>query len=249
MRALDHALCNWRFEKCCLSNCPAMCCQFKDRCSNFAHKRCYTLWSRTHAHNFEDIESIGRFCQEHYMDYNKQVLPNQTDNGNECCWAWPNTERDHEWSEEDMIEFTANGLWFALQYQKSFWTNKYLHHSDKICGHIWQAHRLDKTGDYILFPSTCWHKGFYHNEFNKTVIQAQLFAAPSMGKDIARITRSFMGQDFIDGNLDKSIIAELTHDVITRWDESCPLLEFALCSKFQDLDVDPVEKWQIPKDN
>jgi hypothetical protein len=69
-----------------------------------------------------------------------------------------------------------------------------------------------------------------------------------MGKDIAHITRSFMGQDFIDGNLNKSIIAKLAHDVITRWDESYPLLEFAPCSKFQDSDVDPVENQQIPKE-
>jgi hypothetical protein len=46
--------------------------------------------------------------REHYMDYDKQVLPNQTDYGTECLWAWLNTERDHEWSEEGMIEFTAN---------------------------------------------------------------------------------------------------------------------------------------------
>jgi hypothetical protein len=57
-----------------------------------------------------------------------------------------------------------------------------------------------------------------------------------------------VGQDFIDGNLNKSIIAELTHDVITRWDESYHLLEFAPCSKFQDSDVDPVENRQIPKE-
>jgi hypothetical protein len=70
-----------------------------------------------------------------------------------------------------------------------------------------------------------------------------------MGKDIARITRSFMGQDFIDGNLDKSIIAELAHNDVTRWDESYPLLEFAPCSKFQDSDVDLVKNRQIPKEN
>jgi hypothetical protein len=166
------------------------------------------------------------------MDYIKQVLLNQTDNGTECLWAWLNTERDHEWSEEDMIEFTANGLWFSPQCQKCFRTNKYLNHGDKICGHTWQAHKLGKTGDYILFPSTCWHKGFYHNNFNKTVIQAQLFAAISMGKDIAHVNCSFMGQDFINGNLNKSSSTELTHNVITRWDQSYPLLEHAPCSKF-----------------
>jgi hypothetical protein len=48
MRALGHALCNWRFEKCYLSNCPAMRCQFKDGCSNFAHKRCSNLYGQGH---------------------------------------------------------------------------------------------------------------------------------------------------------------------------------------------------------
>jgi hypothetical protein len=31
------------------------------------------------------------------------------------------------------------------------------------------------------------------------------FAAPLMGKDMGRLTRSFAGKDFIDGNLDKSV--------------------------------------------
>jgi hypothetical protein len=68
---------------------------------------------------------------------------------------------------------------------------------------LWQPHRLDKTGDYILFPSFYWHKGFYHNEFNQTIIQVQLFADPLMGKDMGRLACSFAGKDFINGNLDE----------------------------------------------
>jgi hypothetical protein len=44
-------------------------------------------------------------------------------------------------------------------------------------------------------------------------------------------------------------IAELTHNVVARWDKNYPLLEFALCSKFQDSDIDPVENYLIPKEN
>jgi hypothetical protein len=57
-----------------------------------------------------------------------------------------------------------------------------------------------------------------------------------------------MSQDFIDGNIEKSSIAELTHNIVTWWDESYPLLEFAPCSKFQDLDIETVENHQTPKD-
>jgi hypothetical protein len=54
-------------------------------------------------------------------------------------------------------------------------------------------------------------------------IQAQLFAAPSMGKDMGRLTRSFAGKYFIDGNLDKSVFSELTNNVFTRGDANYPL--------------------------
>jgi hypothetical protein len=84
MMALGHPLCNWQFEKCHLSNQPPMRCQFTNRCSNFAHKRCSILWSKTHGRNVDSIESLGRFCQEHYMDYNKEVLPAQTNDGTDC---------------------------------------------------------------------------------------------------------------------------------------------------------------------
>ncbi len=69
-----------------------------------------------------------------------------------------------------------------------------------------------------------------------------------MGEDMGRLTRSFAGKDFIDGNLDKSFFSELTNDVFTRWDESYPMLEFPLCTKFQDKEVDPVENRHIPRD-
>jgi hypothetical protein len=209
MRALGHPLCNWQIEKGYLSNRPPMHCQYTNGCSNFAHKRCSILWSRTHGQKFNSIESLGCFCQEHYLDYNKEVSLTQTNNGTDCIWAWSNTVRDHEWSEEDVMGFTANGLWFSPDCEMCFRTNKYFTHGDKICGHSWQPHRLDKTGNYTLFPLLCWHEGFYHNKFDQTFIQAQLFAAPLMGKDMGRLIRSFAGKDFINGNLDKSFFLNL----------------------------------------
>jgi hypothetical protein len=60
MRTLGHALRNWQFEKCYLSNSPVMRCQFKNSCNNFVHKKCSILWYRTHGQNVQDIESVGR---------------------------------------------------------------------------------------------------------------------------------------------------------------------------------------------
>jgi hypothetical protein len=60
-----------------------------------------------------------------------------------------------------------------------------------------------------------------------------------MEEDTVLITRSFVGQDFIDSHLERLSIAELTHNVMTRWDESYPLSEFAPSSTFQDLKINP----------
>jgi hypothetical protein len=146
------------------------------------------------------------------------------------------------------MKFTTNGLWFAADCEKCLQTNKYPTHSDKVCGHSWQPHRLGKTCNYILFPSLYWHKGFYHNEFNKTFIQVQFFAAPLMGKDMRCLTHSFAGIDFINGNLDKSVFHKLTNNVFARWDANYPLSEFPPCTNFQDKEVDPVENHHIPQD-
>ncbi len=101
-------------------------CQFKNGCNNFAHTRCSVLWSRTHGQNVHDLESVGRFCQEHYLDYDKNVLPNQTNNGTQCPWTWPPKEKDLQWNEPDMSEFVANGLWFAPNCKECFLTNKFI---------------------------------------------------------------------------------------------------------------------------
>jgi hypothetical protein len=79
---------------------------------------------------------------------------------------------------------------FAPDCKESFLTNKYCHIGDKISRHTWHKQTLDKTGDYNLFLSICWHKSFYEDEFKKTFIQAQLFSALSKEEDTAHITHS-----------------------------------------------------------
>ncbi len=240
MGLLGKPLCNWQFEKCYLSHFPPIHCQFKDGCNKFSHTQCSILWSRTHGWNFHDLESVGQLCQEHYLDYDGDNLPNQTNNGTSCLWTWPPKEKYHEWIEPDMVEFVANGLWLTPDCKNCLLTNKYCHIGNKICAHTWQEQRLNKAGDHILFPLICWHKGSYEDDFKKTFIQApQLFSAPSSKEGTARITHSFVGQDFIDGCLERLSIVELTHNIMRRWDESYPLSEFAPCSKFQDLEINP----------
>jgi hypothetical protein len=50
---------------------------------------------------------------------------------------------------------------------------------------------INNVGEYILFPSMCYHHGYYNNHVNKIIITAQLFARPSINPDTERISQSF----------------------------------------------------------
>jgi hypothetical protein len=72
-----------------------------------------------------------------------------------------------------------NGLLFAPTCTTCFNENKYLLPSKKKCLHPWTNDCLNSTGEYIIFPSEMYHRGYYNQKSNKIFIQAQLFCAPT----------------------------------------------------------------------
>ena len=51
------------------------------------------------------------------------------------------------------------------------------------CGHICKNVQINEDGEYILFPSQCWHYGYFNEEFNKIFITAQLFTRPTINEE------------------------------------------------------------------
>ncbi len=45
---------------------------------------------------------------------------------------------------------------------------------EKVCGHSWKNVRLNNTGDYIVFPLMCYHRGYYNESVKKVFITAQV---------------------------------------------------------------------------
>jgi hypothetical protein len=161
MRSHGRALCNWQFEKCCLSNFPAMHCQFKDGCINFVHKRCSIPWSRTHGRNVQDVESVGRFCQEHYMTTTKMSC--------QIKLTMELNEPGHGITQRKTLSGKRMTCLSSLQMDFG------LHPTAKIVSRLINIFTMvirfvdtpGKHRDLIrqeitsFFPSTCWHKGFY----------------------------------------------------------------------------------------
>jgi hypothetical protein len=115
------------------------------------------------------------------------------------------------------------------------------------CDHHQKNVQINNARDYILFPSTCLHHGYYNDEANKIFITAQLFARPSIEPDIKHFTGSFTQlQDFIQGKLDKSTIKELSNDLLLNCDSTYSVNEFPPCNGFDGLTVDRGSNREIP---
>jgi hypothetical protein len=80
-----------------------------------------------------------------------------------------------------------NGLLFAPTWTICFNDNKYLSTSEKKGAHQWKNECLNSTGEYILFPSGMFHRGYYNDKSNSIFIQAQLFCAPTKYTDVLRL--------------------------------------------------------------
>ncbi len=77
-----------------------------------------------------------------------------------------------------------NGLLFAPTCTTCFNENKYLLPSEKKCLHPWTNECLNSTGEYIMFLSEMYHRGYYNQKPNKIFIQTQLFCAPTDNTNI-----------------------------------------------------------------
>jgi hypothetical protein len=102
-------------------------------------------------------------------------------------------------------------------------------------GHRQKYVWINSVGECIVFPSTCWHHGYYNDDANKVFITAQLFARPSIQPDTVRFTHSFTeAQEFIQGKLDKSINNDLSNDLLQNWDSRYSVDEFPPKRGLQD---------------
>jgi hypothetical protein len=112
-----------------------------------------------------------------------------------------------------------NGLLFAPTCTTCFNENKYLSMSEKKCAHQWNNECLNSTGEYILFPSGMFHRGYYNDISNRIFIQVQFVCAPTKYTDVLRLPRSIMkgkGKDVTQGRLDELTLLELRDDLINN---------------------------------
>jgi hypothetical protein len=158
---------------------------------------------------------------------------------------------------------TSNGLWFAPERFSCLRTDKYLQIGNKACRHPWIEERLNFMGQYVMFGSYVYHRGYWNNLRGAVTVTAQLFCNPSTNQELGITTRNTSARDtitgksprigkgdFISGAIPKEDIEVLTEVLVDKdgWEEMLGYKEYRPApTKFQGLLIDYNSNRQIDK--
>jgi hypothetical protein len=134
----------------------------------------------------------------------------------------------------------GTGLNFAPKCNNFCFTRK------AVCDHIKNNVPINNLGDYVIFPSNCFHQGYFNSDSDMVYVTAQCFARPTISIACDQLTRSHTKQlDFIQNNLNNEIVAALSNDILQNWNTTYSLERFGPCKNF-DGPVDKDSNRQIP---
>jgi hypothetical protein len=115
----------------------------------------------------------------------------------------------------------------------------------KICENKLNAVELDTVGDFVVFPSRFYHRGYYRIASNMTYYTAQLFCKisdkPEAWQNVART----VNKNIIQGCLQKSWLTQLTPDICYNWDTKYSVNVFPPAKAFDSEKIDPTKNRHI----
>jgi hypothetical protein len=159
---------------------------------------------------------------------------------------------------------TSNGLWFAPECFNCLRTDKYQDNGNKVCRHPWIEELLILTGQYFMFASNTYHRGYWNNLRGAVTVMA-LFCIPSTNQDVRIATRNTSArhpftvdklriakEDFISGAIPREDTQVLTEVLVDKdgWEEMLGYKEYRPApTKFQGLPIDYNSNRQIEKEH
>jgi hypothetical protein len=118
--------------------------------------------------------------------------------------------------------------------------------SNKHFDHNVTTIKLDEVGDYLLFPSRFYHRGYYRITSNKTHYTAQLlFKATESFKARQNVTRK-VNQNMIPGRIIELRLTPLTQDIRNNWDTTYSVNVFPPANAFDGEKINASKNRHIP---
>jgi hypothetical protein len=161
--------------------------------------------------------------------------------------------RGKETYEPCVGDMSSNGLWFAPECFSCLRADKYQDIGNKACRHPWIEERLNFTGQYVMFGSNVYHRGYWNNLRGTVTVTAQLFCIPSTNQYLGMSTRNTNARhpitgnklriakgDFISGAIPKEDIEDLSNVLVDKngWEEMLGYKEYRpAATRFQGLPI------------
>jgi hypothetical protein len=120
---------------------------------------------------------------------------------------------------------------------------------EKKCDHPVNTVALDNFGEYVVFPSRWYHRGYYSIESDKVFYTAQLFAMGSSKPEAwQNITRK-VNANMIQGHVTESQLRDLTEDLHDNWDTTYSVHLFPPTKEFGGEKIDVTKNRHILRAN
>jgi hypothetical protein len=117
--------------------------------------------------------------------------------------------------------------------------------NQKICEHKVNAVELDTVGDFVVFPSRFYHRGYYRIASNMTYYTAQLFCKISGNPEAWQNVTRTVNKNIIQGRLQESWLTQLTQDICYNWDTTYSVNVFPPAKAFDGEKIDPTKNRHI----
>jgi hypothetical protein len=104
---------------------------------------------------------------------------------------------------------------------------------------------LDNVGEYVVFPSRWYHRGYYNIESNKVFYTAQLFAMGSSKPEAWQNITLKINTDMIQGHVAESQLRELTEDLRDNRDTTYSVNLFPPSKEFEGKKIDVTKNRHI----
>ncbi len=101
---------------------------------------------------------------------------------------------------------------------------------DKRCDHVWGEINLSEVGDYVVFPSSFFHRGYFPRDSKNVVVTAQLFAS-SNGSSTNQLEQHSLSTNLMSHiHRDQLHLSDdltsLAQDVLLNWKSNSQIDKF-----------------------
>ena len=139
----------------------------------------------------------------------------------------------------------GNGIIFAPMCKNEIDRKCFASDNKKICEHDVNAIELDTVGDFVVFPSRLYHRGYYKIASNMTYYTAQLFCKNADNQNAWQNVTRAVNKNIIQGNLQESWLTQLTQDICINWDTTYSVDVFPPAKAFDGETIDRTKNRHI----